>query len=411
MNLSCATTSNEIELLIPKKEFENTISRPLVSIVIPALNECITIAEFIDWCWIGLSKVDIIGEIIIVDSSDDGTADIALTKGARVLKTPKKGLGQAYLDAIPYIRGEFIIMGDCDLTYDFRNINLFINSFNIGNEFVMGSRFSGSIENGSMPLLHRYFGTPLTTWILNKIYSSSFTDIHCGMRGITKDALIKIDITSKGWEYASEMVLKAKRLGLKIDEVPVKFYKDRDGRLSHHKRSGFWSPWHAGWINLKVMLVYSPESFLIKPGIFSFVLGLLVFCISLGGKFSIGHIGFNKHMMLFGLTAIVLGYSLFHIGIIARINHGLRTGIESYLIKHLTYDAGMSIVASTGFLGLCLVIYFIYNFVINKFVLTDFSNFAVCGILLFLLSVQTFSFVLNLELIRRLQGRKNEYYK
>lgn len=411
MNLSCATTSNEIELLIPKKEFENTISRPLVSIVIPALNECITIAEFIDWCWIGLSKVDIIGEIIIVDSSDDGTADIALTKGARVLKTPKKGLGQAYLDAIPYIRGEFIIMGDCDLTYDFRDINLFINSFNIGNEFVMGSRFSGSIENGSMPLLHRYFGTPLTTWILNKIYSSSFTDIHCGMRGITKDALIKIDITSKGWEYASEMVLKAKRLGLKIDEVPVKFYKDRDGRLSHHKRSGFWSPWHAGWINLKVMLVYSPESFLIKPGIFSFVLGLLVFCISLGGKFSIGHIGFNKHMMLFGLTAIVLGYSLFHIGIIARINHGLRTGIESYLIKHLTYDAGMSIVASTGFLGLCLVIYFIYNFVINKFVLTDFSNFAVCGILLFLLSVQTFSFVLNLELIRRLQGRKNEYYK
>ena len=104
---------------------------------------------------------------------------------ARVLRTPKRGLGQAYIDVIPYIRGRYVIMGDCDLTYDFRDLRPFIECFRNGSDFVMGSRFKGSIENGAMPALHRYFGTPLTNWILNRIYHSNYTDIHCGMRGMT----------------------------------------------------------------------------------------------------------------------------------------------------------------------------------------------------------------------------------
>ena len=141
---------NKIQLLIPKsKKYES--KKPILTILIPALNEEITIGEFIDWCWSGIKKSGVSAEIIIVDSSTDNTPSIALKKGARVLRTPKRGLGQAYIDAIPYIRGDFIIMGDCDLTYDFREIKYFVEKYREGFEFIMGSRFLGSIEKGAMP--------------------------------------------------------------------------------------------------------------------------------------------------------------------------------------------------------------------------------------------------------------------
>ena len=283
------------ELFIPANDLSS--DSPEVSIVVPALNEEITIGEFVAWCWEGLRKGGIKGEVIIVDSSNDETPNIALKSGARVLRTPKRGLGQAYIDAIPFIRGSFIVMGDCDLTYDFREVKFFVDSYRSGNEYVMGSRFLGTIETGAMPKLHRYFGTPLTTWLLNRIYRTKYSDIHCGMRGITKYGLEKIQLTSSGWEYASEMVLKAARTGLKISEVPVKFYKDRDGRESHLKRGGFLTPWIAGWINLKVMLVYSPDSFLLKPGAALFFSGIFLSILSLFHHAS-KQLHFQKQIML-----------------------------------------------------------------------------------------------------------------
>ena len=174
-------TPKTTKLFIPKNSTANHSKNPLISIVVPALNEKLTIGEFIDWCWEGLHAAGVSGEILIVDSSSDETPQIALKKGARVLRTPKRGLGHAYIDAVPFIRGKFIIMGDCDLTYDFRELMPFIEQYKKGMEFVMGSRFRGSIEIGAMPKLHQYFGTPLTTWILNQIYHSQYTDIHCGI--------------------------------------------------------------------------------------------------------------------------------------------------------------------------------------------------------------------------------------
>ena len=392
----------QIELLIPA-EVNAQDFIPEISIVVPALNEEITIREFVQWCWEGLKKAGVSGEIIIVDSSSDSTPEIALEEGARVLRTPRRGLGQAYLDAIPFIRGKFIVMGDCDLTYDFRNINYFIDSYKSGNEYVMGSRFKGSIEEGAMPPLHRYFGTPLTTWILNRIYHTKYSDIHCGMRGLTKEGLNRIQLTSTGWEYASEMVLKATRVGLKIDEVPVVFYKDRDGRLSHHRRAGFWSPWIAGWINLKVMLVYSPDSFLIKPGIIFFTAGMLISLISLAGDITIGHIGFNIYMALLGLSSTVLGYALFQTGIFARNIHGLRNGVENIILSNVSYDRGMIFSGALVFIGLILDFQFLIQYINNNFIISQLSRTAIFGLLLIILGVQTFSFTLLLELSRRLR--------
>ncbi|MDX6714443.1 MAG: hypothetical protein QOH30_1001, partial [Baekduia sp.] len=246
---------------------EDDAQRPLVSICVPCLNEELTIGEFVDWCHQGLAEAGVSGEVVIVDSSTDRSPEIAEAHGARVLRFPKRGLGRAYIDAIPHLRGEYVILGDCDLTYDFRVLSGFVEQLQAGSEFVMGSRFRGSIEPGAMPALHQHFGTPVTTWIFNRIYGTRFSDIHCGMRGLRVDALRRIDLTSQGWEYASEMILKATKLHLRTAEVPIHFLKDRDGRQSHHLRSGWLSPWKAGWDNLRIMFLYAPDRLLSQPGV------------------------------------------------------------------------------------------------------------------------------------------------
>lgn len=305
----------EMELLVPPDDTAD----PEVSIVIPAVNEELCISDFVQWCHEGLRNAGARGEILIVDSSTDRTAELALAGGARVLKTPKRGLGRAYIDAIPFIRGRYVIMGDADCTYDFRQLDGFVAKLREGYEMAMGSRWLGSIEPGSMPALHQYVGTPFTTWILNRIYGSRFTDIHCGMRGISREALERMGLQSQSWEYASEMVLKSVRMELKTAEVPVTFYRDRDGRVSHHKRSGWLSPFQAAWINLRAMFVYRADFFAMKPGLVFLALGLLISLPLSVGTISIGSFNFNLYWMLLGVTLAVLGLQSFYFGCLAQV--------------------------------------------------------------------------------------------
>jgi glycosyltransferase involved in cell wall biosynthesis len=309
------TNDTGLKLLIPSGD----TSHPELSIVIPALNEELTIADFIDWCKEGLGRAGIEGEILIVDSSTDATAETALSKGARVLKSPKRGLGRAYIDALPFIRGDYVLMGDADCTYDFRDCEPFVKQFRSGFEYVMGSRFRGYIEPDSMPALHRYFGTPLTTWILNFLYGSHFSDIHCGMRGITRDALRRMDLQSQSWEYASEMVVKSVRMELRTAEVPVRFLKDREGRLSHHKRSGWFSPWYAAWINLRAMFIYGADFFVFRPGLVLLAVGLLLTLPMTLGPITVGPITFSLFWMLVGVTLSALGLQSFYLGCLCRV--------------------------------------------------------------------------------------------
>jgi glycosyltransferase involved in cell wall biosynthesis len=377
-----------------------------LSIVIPALNEEVTIGEFVAWCREGLEKAGVRGQILIIDSSTDRTPEIALAGGAEVLKVPKRGLGRAYIDAIPFIRGEWIVMGDADLTYDFRELVPFVEKFRAGFEFVMGSRFRGSIEEGAMPPLHQYFGTPVTTWILNTLYRSHFSDIHCGMRGLTRAALQRIDLQSQSWEYASEMVLKAARLELRIAEVPVKFYRDREGRMSHHRRAGWLSPWIAGWINLKVMLVYSPDSFLLKPGLVLLLVGLGLALLLVGGPVQIGGVVLNLYWMLLGLTCATLGYSCVQIGVLARILHRLRPGIARRIQATLTYDRGMLLAGASTLLGLVLGGVLLVNYISGGWKLAAIWHPAILGLLLIILGFQTFCFTLLIEMTQRLSATR-----
>ena len=398
----------DIRLLLPTGD----VSSPEVTILIPAVNEELTIAEFVTWCHEGLREAGATGEILIVDSSTDRTAELALAGGARVLKTPKRGLGRAYIDALPYVRGKYVIMGDADCTYDFRKLTPFIAAMRDGTEYAMGSRWKGSIEPGSMPALHRYFGTPVTTWILNRLYGSHFSDIHCGMRGITRDALYRMGLVAQSWEYASEMVLKSVRMGLRTTEVPVTFYKDRNGRLSHHKRAGWFSPFQAAWINLRAMFIHGAEFFLFKPGIVLFALGLLLTLPLSFGGITIGPITFNLYWMLIGLTLSVLGLQSIYFGCLAHVFLD-PTGRARQRWRHVFRYTSTVITSGVIFAaGFALSVAVVVHYVTHDFSLPDttstLDHLAIVGLLFMIIGFSTFCFTLLLHATEVRYGEKRD---
>ncbi|HET9215875.1 MAG TPA: glycosyltransferase family 2 protein [Terriglobia bacterium] len=395
----------ELSLRIP----EGDVADPELSIVIPALNERVTIGLFLDWCMEGLRRANVRGEILIIDSSSDETPEIALSRGARVLKSPKRGLGRAYIDALPYIRGRYILMGDADCTYDFRNVDQFMESFRNGYEYVMGSRFRGYIEPGSMPPLHQYLGTPVTTWLLNFLYSSRFSDIHCGMRGITTGALQRMDLQSQSWEYASEMVLKSVRMNLRTTEVPVRFLKDQEGRTSHHKRAGWFSPWHAAWINMKAMFVYGADFFLFRPGLLLLILGLLLTLPMSLGPVRIGRVTFSLYWMLLGLTLSVLGLHGVYVGALARIifDYGgerTRRWLQRFSYTRSVVFSVLAIVSGAVLTAPLVTEYVLSNLRLNS--VGPQSHLAVVGLLLVIGGAMTFTFTLALHAVATNVHRK-----
>jgi hypothetical protein len=380
---------------------------PELSIVIPALNEELTIADFVRWCHEGIKNAGVRAEVIIVDSSQDRTREIALAHGARVLQVPKRGLGRAYIDAVPYIRGKWVVMGDADCTYDFRELAPFVEKFRAGEEYIMGSRFRGSIEPGAMPPLHRYLGTPVTTWILNVLYSSRFTDIHCGMRGITKDALMRMDLRSQSWEYASEMVLSSVRMQLRTAEVPVSFLKDREGRLSHHKRSGWFSPWAAAWINLRAMFVSGADFFMLKPGLVLMLLGLLLTLPAAFGPVTIGPVQVSLNWMMLGLTLFVLGLQSFFFGCVAQTLYAQGPTRRRWT-RLFPYSPTVIAAAAVGTGGVALAVPLLARYLHNGFALDSIgweNHLAVVGLMFAIGGFVTFSSTLILHAVA-LNGRR-----
>lgn len=385
---------DEIALLVPEEEVED----PELSIVIPALDEALTIEEFVRWCREGLERAGVTGEILIVDSSTDATADLALAGGARVLRTPKRGLGRAYVDAIPYIRGRWVLMGDADCTYDFRELGPFVERFREGREFVMGSRWKGSIEPGSMPRLHRYLGTPVTTWILNRLFSSKFSDIHCGMRGITREALERMELRSQSWEYASEMVLKSVHMELRTTEVPVRFLKDREGRLSHHRRAGWFSPWQAAWINLRAMFVYGSDFFVFVPGIVLGLLGLLIVVPVSFGDLDLGPITLSLNWHLLGLGLLVVGLQGFLLGCIAQVLFDYTGRYSRRWLRVFAYTRTALVALALVASGLLMAVPLVLSYLENDFRLSAAelgkNHLAVSGLATAISGVQLFVFTL-----------------
>jgi glycosyltransferase involved in cell wall biosynthesis len=390
-----AQEAGDGELLIPRADS----AHPELSIVVPACDEELTVGDFVDWCMTGLTNAGVVGEVLIVDSSADATAQIALAHGARVLCVPRRGLGQAYIDALPFIRGTYVLMGDADCTYDFRRLADFVREFRNGYEFVMGSRWKGTIEPGSMPWHHRYLGTPVTTWLLNVLFHSSFSDIHCGMRGITRDALAHMELQSRSWEYASEMVLKSVHMELRTTEVPVAFFKDRDGRVSHHKRLGWLSPYQAAWINLRAMFIYGAEFFVYKPGIVIFLLGLLITLPLSAGPIDIGSLHLSLYSMLLGMTLSVVGLQSFFFGCLAQVLHDYTGRARQRWLRVFAYTRTVLLCGTALAGGLVLVALLVTEWATSGLALrADRTAYAaVVGLMLIMMSFVTFTFMLLLH--------------
>jgi glycosyltransferase involved in cell wall biosynthesis len=397
----------DVVLHVPEQDVEE----PELSIVIPAADEEVTVGDFVEWCKQGLEEAGIVGEILIVSSSQDRTAEIALEHGARVLRTPRRGLGRAYIDAIPFIRGRYVLMGDADCTYDFRQLGYFVEKFREGYEYVMGSRWKGSIEPGAMPKLHQYLGTPVTTWILNRVYGSRFSDIHCGMRGITRDALVRLDLHSQSWEYASEMILKSVHMELRTAEVPVSFLKDKEGRLSHHKRSGWFSPWSAAWINLRAMFVYGSDFFVFKPGLVLIVLGLLLTLPLSFGDLDLGPITLSLNSQFLGVALLVVGLQAFSLGCIAQVLFDYTGRYRERWLRIFPYTRSVLIAFGLVVLGIALAIPLVVSYLGNDLALqsanTVQNHLAVTGLAAVIVGAQLFVFTLLLHgaVVATTQGR------
>jgi len=384
---------------------------PVVSILIPCLNEQVVIGEFVDWCWEGLAKAGVSGEVVIVDSSSDRSPDIAEARGARVVRVPKRGLGRAYIDGIPHCRGKYVIMGDCDLTYDFRDLGPFVKKLDAGYEFVMGTRMKGSIDPGAMPPLHQYFGTPVTTWMLNRIYRTPFSDMHCGMRACTTAALKRMDLQSQSWQYASEMIIKAVQMGFRNTEVPIHFLKDREGRESHLKRTGWWAPWFAAWITLRAMFTFGADYFLYKPGLVMLTLGLLLVLPLSTGPIVIGPLGLSLHWMLAGMTLAALGLQCVFMGIVARVLYDYTGHQTERWMAVFEYDRAMIAATALAGLGVLATVPLIAVYVREGFALPPElgrpNYLAVTGLLSIIAAFLTFATTLLVHAVVAVKQRRN----
>lgn len=274
-----------------------------LSIVMPCLNEAETLEFCIRKAARYLAEHEIRGEIVIGDNgSTDGSQEIALRNGARLVNAPTRGYGAAIYQAALAARGRFIIVGDSDASYDFSALQPFLEKLRQGCALVMGNRFLGGIRPGAMPWKNRYIGNPILSAIGQLFFHCPAGDFCCGLRGFSRDAFQRMDLRTTGMEFASEMVIKATLAGERIAEVPTTLDPDGRSRRPHLR------PWRDGWRNLRFMLLYSPRWLFLIPGLLAMLLGGIGVAILVGGDVAIGRVHLGVHTMLYAAMAIVAGY-------------------------------------------------------------------------------------------------------
>jgi len=296
------------QISAPLADGEWPTAGPLVSVVIPCLNEAANIQTCVRQALAVLEREGIRGEVIVADNaSEDGSSELASAAGARVVLEPRRGYGSAYLAGFAAARGEYIVMADADLTYDFDDIPRFVNALHGGAEMVIGDRMD-NIQPGAMPWLHRYVGNPLLTGLLNLFFRTGVKDAHCGMRALRRDVLPRLDLRTTGMEFASEMVIRAAKERLQIAEFPIEYHP----RGGESKLSSF----RDGWRHLRFLLVHSPTHLFIVPGTALAGLGaLILFTVGLG--LNILGRAWGLHTLIGGAMLMIVGTQVLGLGLCA----------------------------------------------------------------------------------------------
>jgi glycosyltransferase involved in cell wall biosynthesis len=300
------STLEQTTPVVPADGEEGTA--PVVSVVIPCLNE----AENIEHCVLAaraaLERMDVPGEVIVADNdSEDDSAHLAQRAGARVVVERRRGYGSAYLAGFAASRGRYIVMADADLTYDFGEIPRFVTELQAGAELVMGDRMD-NIQPGAMPWLHRYVGNPLLSGLLNLFFRTGVNDAHCGMRALRRDVLARLDLRTTGMEFASEMVIRASKENLRIAEFPIEYHP----RGGESKLSSF----RDGWRHLRFLLVHSPNHLFIFPGAVLAGLGTLIVVVVGAGLDFFGR-AWGVHALIGGALLMIVGTQVLALGLCA----------------------------------------------------------------------------------------------
>jgi hypothetical protein len=273
-----------------------------LSILMPCLNESETLGICIDKAKAFLWRTGIAGEVVIADNgSTDGSQAIARAHGARVVAVAERGYGAALLAGIRAARGRFVIMGDSDDSYDFANLDAFVEKLRAGHDVVMGNRFRGGIAEAAMPRLHRYLGNPVLSFVGRLFFRSPIGDFHCGLRGFSRDAVLGLGLDSPGMEFASEMVVKATIAELRIAEVPTTLAQDGRSRPPHLRS------WRDGWRHLKLLFEFAPHWLFLYPGAVLASMGALIAAALIPGPLDLGGLRLDSATLLLAVAAILVG--------------------------------------------------------------------------------------------------------
>ena len=323
-----------------------------VSVVIPCLNEANSLAYCVDKAMKAFQAAGLSGEVVVADNgSTDGSIQIAEQHGARVIRVAERGYGAALRAGIAGARGFFIIMGDADDSYDFTDVPRFVEKLHEGNDIVMGNRFRGEIKPGAMPPLHKYFGNPGLTALLNTLFHAHIGDGYCGMRGFTRSLYDRLDLRSSGMEFALEMVIKSAQIGARIAEIPITLWPDKRGRAPHLRS------FRDGWRSLRFMLLYAPNWLFLLPGTALVLTGLfLAFGLLPGPRQISPHVGLDIHTMIFGVIFTLLGAQILSIGAFAKVfSYAERFDRRSVslrrVLKRVTLETGLLVGCSLFLMG------------------------------------------------------------
>ena len=288
-----------------------------LSVVMPCLNEEITVAICVEKALRTMRQLGIAGEVVVVDNgSTDASVAVAERAGARVIHQPLKGYGNALRKGFAEARGKFILMGDCDDSYDFTDLGRFVDRLRGGADVIMGNRLNGEIKPGAMPWLHKWVGNPGLTRVLNVLFRTGVGDIYCGMRGFRRDKLARLNLQMPGMEFASELVIKNAVAGHRVEEIPITLWPDGRNRRPHLRS------FHDGWRGLRFMLMCSPTYLFLLPGLLLTVLGLLIIPATILAGYGVFTNSFGPVFQYTASLVALGGFHLLAFGFLAKLYAG-----------------------------------------------------------------------------------------
>jgi glycosyltransferase involved in cell wall biosynthesis len=347
-----------------------------LSIVMPCLNEAETLRSCIRKATQYLERSGVCGEIIVGDNgSTDGSQQLALELGARVMTIPFRGYGAALYGASMAAKGNYIIMADSDDSYDFTDLDPFLKKLREGYDLVMGNRFRGGIRPGAMPWKNRYVGNPILSGIGKILFHCPASDFHCGIRGYSKDAFLRMDLRTTGMEFASEMVIKATLMRMKVSEVPTTLSPDGRSRSPHLR------PYRDGWRHLRFMLLFSPNWLFLYPGLVLVVLGIAGSLALMMSPIYLHHVRLGIDSLIYFAFMVITGFQSVLFAILSRVyavqEHLYPPGrAYRYFFRHIQLERGLVAGAILFLAGVGSFIYALMDWRRHAFGMLDIEHIA-----------------------------------